>query len=655
MYRVEELADAADLSVDTVRYYQKLGILDPPARVGRTAQYDETHLSRLREVRTLRDDGFTLAQIRRLGVDASDPRLGALAVADGAADPAAGTAMSFDDVVRRSGVDRDLVRLAVDVGLIGPAPGQPERFGPDAVTMLAAGQRLLAAGLPVDDLAAMALRHAEHVDTVVDEAIDIFRHHLPGDTVRGQSDVIAELVPAVSDLVAAHFRRTLVDRATTRLIDNQLIEAPAAHTSDARSLHCEWAQLDEPLDLIAIGRFVRDDHRFLWLQPGDAIGIIAWGDVASWSPSDDVDPSRFIAEVRDQLPASPMAPVVVGGFAFDASKPATLPWSKFGAGRLIMPSTQIIRRDGRTYAMAFGTDRDQARVRLEHAHNMVEAAGHRGELALPDLDLELLDRSGEHYRSIVADAVESIRDGEFEKVVLARSIAIDGDVPLGAWLSRLRARFPSCAVFARGEGSRTFFGASPEQLVRVDGEQVATVALAGTRPRSDDPTRDAAFGDELRNSPKEQHEHRVVIESIRSNLVDAGVALDASPPTEVLRLPGIQHLHTPVTGTRPPGVGVLDLVRHLHPTPAVGGQPQADALSWIRDHEELDRGWYAAPVGWTDLDGNGEFRVGLRSGLHGPDRTLLFAGCGIVAGSDPDEELDETMTKFGALLGAIDR
>ena len=654
MFRVDELATAADLSVDTVRYYQKLGLIEPPARNGRTAEYGDTHLDRLREIRRLSDDGFTLAQIRRLHADGADPRLAALSTADVAASPAAGSALTFDDVVNESGVDRDLVRLAVDVGLITATAGHPDRYGRDAVTMLSAAQRILDAGLPVDELAGIALRHAGNVESVVDDAIDVFRRHLPPAAAADQSALVADLVPAVSDLVASHFRRTLIDRATTRLIDHELsdVELTPAPTT---GWHCEWAELADPLDLIAVGRYVRDDHHFLWLQPGDALGIIAWGELAAWSPSDQVSAQQFVAEVRDQLPDAPIPPVVVGGFAFDDRRPTTLPWSKFGAGRLIVPSTQIIRRDGRVVAMAFGADRDQARLRLEHAHNMVEAASHRGELALPDLDIELVDTTGEHYRSIVADAVDTIGRGDLEKVVLARGVAVDGDVPLGAWLSRLRARFPSCAVFARGEGSRTFFGASPEMLVRVEGESVETVALAGTRPRSEDPVEDARLADELRTSPKEQHEHQVVIDSIRRALGDSGVRLDPAPPTKVLQLPGIQHLRTPVSGRRDESIGVLDLVDRLHPTPAVGGQPQADALEWIREHESLDRGWYAAPVGWTDIEGNGEFRVGLRSGLHGPDRTLLFAGCGIVAGSDPDEELAETMTKFGALLGAIDR
>ena len=278
---------------------------------------------------------------------------------------------------------------------------------------------------------------------------------------------------------------------------------------------------------------------------------------------------------------------------------------------------------------------------------------HRGVLDLAPIPLDIVDRTADHYRTIVASAVDAIGAGLFEKAVLARSIELNAEVPLGAWLTRLRERFPTCAVFARGEGSRTFFGATPEVLVRVVGDRVETAALAGTRPRSADPDIDAKLSEDLWNSSKDRHEHALVVDEIRSRLADAGVMLDEVPDTAIMKIPGIQHLHTPISGTRPSDVGIFDLVTRLHPTPAVGGKPSAEALSWIADNEDLDRGWYAAPIGWSDLDGAGEFRVGLRSGLHGPERTILYAGCGIVAGSDPDDELAETRTKFGALLDAI--
>ncbi|NOX32043.1 MAG: isochorismate synthase [Actinobacteria bacterium] len=650
--RVEDVASKAGLSVDTVRYYRKLGVLHAPRRDGRTAMYDSSHLDRLAEIRRLSSDGFSLAQIRRLIASDSDPRLRALESAE------SGETKTVDQLAEASGVQRDLVLLAIDAGLIAESPDSPGRYQDDAVTMLSSAAALLDAGLPADALAPIALRHAANISDVIDDAIEVFRRYLPEGTPEEQGQLIAKLVPAASDLVSLHFKRTLIEHASSRLVDNEMLHHVPDDDLDRgvepTTIYCEWAELSEPLDLVAVGRFARDDHRFLWLQPGDQLGIIAWGEIDSWSPDTGESASTFLSRVRSSMPPTPTPSVVVGGLAFDKDKPTTLAWSKFRNGRLIVPATQIVRRDGRLVAMAFGPDRDRARVRLEHAQTMVEAAQHRGAIELPPLNITIEDKTRDHYKAIVAEAVADINDGRFDKVVLARTIAVNGDVPLGAWLSLLRDRFPTCAVFARGEGSRTFFGASPEVLVRVAGDRVDVAAMAGTRARSDDAAMDDALADELRTSTKEQHEHKLVVESIQANLLAAGVTLDESPPTEVLKLPGIQHLYTPIVGRRDSAkTSIIDLVELLHPTPAVGGTPSETAVEWIRQHENLDRGWYAAPVGWTDMDGNGEFRVGLRSGLHGPDRTLLFAGCGIVGESEPQAELDETFTKFGALLGAI--
>ena len=415
------------------------------------------------------------------------------------------------------------------------------------------------------------------------------------------------------------------------------------------------ADVDEPLDLVSVGHFVRDDHRFLWLRPGVEDGIIAWGEIGQWSGHHDLTAPEFVATVTATMPQTPQPPLIVGGFCFDSKKPSSDIWADFGPGRLIVPATQIIRRQGRTVVQTFGTDRESANARLTEATEMIRLARDRGLIEFEELTVTIDDYTADHYYGIVKRAIEAIEAGGLDKVVLARAIDIVGAIPLGAWLAALRARFGTCAVFARGEGPRTFFGASPEVLVRVDNERVYTAALAGTRSRGDTVAVDRALADELLRSPKEQAEHTFVLDEIRARLEKSGVDLDASPPTRVMAIPGIQHVYTPITGRREPETSILDLVSNLHPTPAIGGSPNQAALDWIRDHEDLHRGWYGAPVGWTDTSGQGEFRVGLRSGLHGPQGTRLFAGCGIVAESDPEDELEETRTKFNALLSCLGR
>jgi len=257
------------------------------------------------------------------------------------------------------------------------------------------------------------------------------------------------------------------------------------------------------------------------------------------------------------------------------------------------------------------------------------------------------------YLKTVEGAISEIEDTGLSKVVLARRLAVDHQPDLGAFLAALRARYPTCAIFAFGASNNVFCGATPERLARVDGVSVSTAAVAGTAPRGSDATQDEVIADRLRNDPKELEEHGYVISNIRSRLSTGGFSLDQVAPTEVMRLPGIQHLVTPITGTAPVGTNVLDVVGALHPTPAVAGLPVEASLDWIRAYEPLDRGWYAAPVGFCDLAGNGEFRVALRSALIGYGTSRLFAGAGIVRASSPARELEETNLKFGALLPSL--
>jgi len=207
-YRVEELARVAELSVDTIRYYQKLGLLDAPAKQGRTAVYGEAHRARLDEIARLSEDGFTLNQIGRLAEHPDDVLLTALRAADE-------ELLDRSELASRSAIDKELVDLAIDAGLIRSRTPDGEQFGPDAVAMLEAASTILASGLPLDDLIAIAVDHASHVENVVDTAIDTFSMHLPVGT--DPAEAVTRLVPAVSELVAQHFRHTLVDRASARL------------------------------------------------------------------------------------------------------------------------------------------------------------------------------------------------------------------------------------------------------------------------------------------------------------------------------------------------------------------------------------------------------------------------------------------------------
>ncbi len=259
------------------------------------------------------------------------------------------------------------------------------------------------------------------------------------------------------------------------------------------------------------------------------------------------------------------------------------------------------------------------------------------------------------FKQAVATALESIQARQLDKIVLAHAIEVTAPQPFhhAHSLHQLRRLYPDCYVFSISKGrSQAFLGASPERLVSVQQRALTTDALAGSTPRGQTRQEDAQLASRLLASPKDNHEHQVVVDFITQQLMGLGLAPDRLP-LRLLQLPNIQHLLTPIRATVPPSVHVLDVVAALHPTPAVAGLPRDLACTEIRRYESFERSRYAAPIGWVNHRGDGEFAVGIRSALIDQCQARLFAGAGIVAGSDPDRELAEVQLKLQTLLSAL--
>lgn len=252
----------------------------------------------------------------------------------------------------------------------------------------------------------------------------------------------------------------------------------------------------------------------------------------------------------------------------------------------------------------------------------------------------------------VAVAVDRIESGILEKVVLARDYAVWSREPFHppGLLRHLYDRFPGCHVFRVAD----LVGASPELLVRRRHSRFESLVLAGSAPSFSDPQADRAAATALLESKKDQWEHELAVRSVRESLTATEVDADFENHPDVLRLDNVQHLATRVTGRIPPQIDVLSLVDALHPTAAVGGNPTDDALELIDELEGMDRGRYAGPVGWTDSRGDGEFAIALRCAELSGARARLFAGAGIVTGSLPEAELEETRLKLQAMMGALE-
>jgi salicylate biosynthesis isochorismate synthase/menaquinone-specific isochorismate synthase len=261
----------------------------------------------------------------------------------------------------------------------------------------------------------------------------------------------------------------------------------------------------------------------------------------------------------------------------------------------------------------------------------------------------------EHYEAAVARAVERIRAGDFEKIVLAREVAVHAPAAhdAAAVFGVLRAAFESCYVFCAGRGDAAFIAASPELLVRREGLRASTVALAGSIRRSADPAVDDHLGEQLMRSDKDREEQEIVARRIARALRRYAVWVAAPDEPAIVKVANIQHLATPIRAQLTHPRSAIELAGLLHPTPAVGGEPHAAAAPRIPAFEGLDRGWYAGPVGWTDANEDGEFCVALRCALLRGREARLYAGVGVVRDSDPAAELAETEVKLGALLPVL--
>ena len=258
------------------------------------------------------------------------------------------------------------------------------------------------------------------------------------------------------------------------------------------------------------------------------------------------------------------------------------------------------------------------------------------------------------WTAAVGRALERIGRGELDKVVLARRVAVWADQPFNipVVVDRLRRSHPSCFTFA----SAGFIGASPELLLRRRGRWAWSRPMAGTVERGGSRAEDKRLVSELRASPKERDEHRLVVEDVRARLAAVCAEVFVKGP-EPIGLSSVTHLATTVTGRLEGGAppSALELAGVLHPTPAVGGEPRVAALRAIAELEGFDRGAYAGPVGWVDRRGDGDWAVALRCAALDGRRAVLTAGAGIVAGSEPEAEWTETQAKLEPMMRALVR
>ena len=640
--------------------------------------------------------------------------------------PHTGLVLDRAGLAARAGVPAFVVDLVIDAGLLTPLDNgaDGERFGADDVEMLTAARTLVGEGVAVEELAALAVRHATNVENLIDDAIDLLKRHFDreGHDEAALVASVNRLVPVATKLVVGHFEKTLWARAMARFTDDP---APAAGAIIVKARRID--RRVDPLAAYASAGAAR--HRSVWLRPDASLGLAAIGAVEAIEP---VGCDRFsaasaaravlAARIRRDGPHDAPAPVLVGGFSFtptadrpddsapsdtgagpgddvgrrdgaeqgdgsgqgssagqgDGARrdgtgqdPATSPrWDGFGDCWLVLPELTVIDRPDGTWVLAatrVGPDGDEAAATAELERRLEDFESEPPAWSFAAAAVTAADNGDracardDEYLALVSSAVGAIEQSRLQKVVLARTFGVDGELDAVAVLDRLRRRNPACATFAFASGPSTFLGATPEELVVLDGSRLRTVALAGTAspgvtaPKPTSASRPGCWR-RLRTAP-----------STASWWTESSTRCPASG-SWTLRPPSLDSCASAVSSTyarRSPLVCSADAPAPatwtccgprcvLHPTAAVGGAPTDGALEFIAGHEGFDRGWYAAPVGWCDLDGNGELGVALRCALTGPDGTLLIAGAGVVADSDPAGELEETAMKLRALLDVLD-
>ena len=402
-----------------------------------------------------------------------------------------------------------------------------------------------------------------------------------------------------------------------------------------------WSvEVDDPGDLLS---WLPDGEAFAFLRGND--GIVGWG-VAARLPTTagarsgeqiaaEVESLLGAMTIRDDVVVPGSGPVAIASLVFDPADNGSV---------VVVPKVVLGRREGRCWLTLVTPPGAVAVPQLRR----------RPAAAAVPVDAHVTTQlpAEDEWEGAVATAVEELRAGLLDKVVLARALDVEaaGDVDPRVIAARLSQRFPSCFTYV----CDGLVGASPELLVRRTGRQAESLVLAGSVRRGASPEEDAELEHLLLTSAKDRHEHRLAVESVRDVLAPVAVDLACDPEPQLVRLANISHLGTHLQAWLPePSPSAIRLAAALHPTAAVGGVPGQAALDMIRRLEAAPRGRYAGPVGWVDARGDGEFAIALRCAqLHGR-QARVWAGAGIVAESDPAAEVAETTTKLDAALGAL--
>lgn len=419
------------------------------------------------------------------------------------------------------------------------------------------------------------------------------------------------------------------------------------------------------------------DEKFYWAHPEQSISISAAGKVRELKATGKnrfEDITEQTVRVKKEIQAytaiqhSMAGPLFLGGYSF-ADHNIGQVWKKFGAARFVLPEWMLVEI-GNLHLLTLAIEkngRPADDIYQEIISKITDFLNLAGKLQHTDQNEDVQSNilctlqkpeDREKWFSKVEKAKKLIDQQKFEKIVLARSVSFQSKRELVPTVlaHKLRQKYPACYNFMIQRDPKTsFIGASPERLASFNNGTFLTEGLAGSISRGKSAMEDASLAHTLLNSPKDREEHNFVVQAIDDNLKPYTDRVEHPKQPQIKKLQNVQHLFTPIRATIKDGVEIHELVQQLHPTPAVGGYPRDESVPYIQEIEQIDRGWYSAPVGWFNLKGSGEFAVAIRSALLHDNKAELFAGCGIVSDSDPEKEWKETLLKFVPLMDALNQ
>ncbi|AOH56818.1 isochorismate synthase [Peribacillus muralis] len=433
--------------------------------------------------------------------------------------------------------------------------------------------------------------------------------------------------------------------------------------------HIKKIQCTNPLSFYQAGRERYAGERFFWEDPAKEITITGLGNVKKLKAAANAERYREVEKSWIKLQETAVktgvtdveatGPLLFGGFSFDYESNSTILWNHFGDNLFYIPAFMLSIVGKQAYLttnlLCSPDDSEKLFRDMINEREAFLSEGLDGVPCGPNSLVKQREVQSAEWKRTVTEAVEEIKTTDLDKIVLARELRLtfEHSIDSGKVLEQLIAEQPLSYIFSLEAGGDCFVGATPERLIKKQGDAVFSTCLAGSMGRGKDQREDVSLGNELLHDQKNLQEHQYVVSMI-SNAFDAvceKVVIPDGP--ELMKNRHIQHLYTPVRGVAKEGVTILQFVENLHPTPAMGGLPKGKAVVRIREMEGLERGFYAGPLGWMDTYGNGEFAVGIRSALIQDNEASLFAGCGVVEDSTASAEFRETGIKFNPMLSAL--